>query len=453
MAEHFDVVVVGAGSGGAVVASRLAEQPGVSVLLLEAGPDHRVSATPHGISGPSFHLALREPGRQWADLMATRSAGQPPRPYLRGRGVGGCSAVNAMVGLRGVAADYDEWGVVFGADGWSAAEAQRWWPRVAERTPLHPAPTHERGPLGAALMAADIGAVAAPLTRTADGRRVSVNDAYIEPARSSGLHVRGDSLVNRVLFNGRRAAGVRLADGSEIEAGTVVVSAGAIHSPAILLRSGVDRPGVGQGLQDHPSLPIVVRLRNPPEVRRDRLALSVILQASWREQLDLQVLAIDALDPDDPHLAALMPAVMRVESRGWVTLRSADPAVHPQVEFNLLHDEADRDALRAAVRVAEEALATSALRAAVEVLPYRTDDEGLRSGVGDYVHATSTCRMGSDDDPKAVVDGACRVIGYDGLLVCDASVLPRVPRANTHLPVTMVAERTAALLSERLSAG
>ena len=449
MAGRYDVVVVGAGSGGGVVAGRLAA-PGRRVLLLEAGPDHRAADTPPSISGPSFHRALQEPGRTWADLVVRRNPQQPPREYLRGRGVGGCSAVNAMVAMRAPGADHDEWGSVYGADGWSAEEAAYWYPRVGvPLTASHPA---ERGPLSRALLEAGLGAEAALLTRDPSGRRVSVLDASIEPARAAGLEVRGGVVVDRVLLKARTAVGVRLADGTEIEAGQVVVAAGAIHSPAVLLRSGVERDGIGRGLQDHPSFPIGVELHEPWSAGRDTLALSSLLKGTCRDADDLQVLVVDVADPSRPSISLVMAAVMRVDSVGEVRLASSDPHTHPEVDIGMLSDERDMVRLRAAVALAEQFLAMPAVAEVGAVQPYDSSDDALRRGVGDYVHATSTCRMGSAGDPLAVVDGSGRVHGYDGLWVCDASVLPRVPRANTHLPVMMVAERTAARLSALLPA-
>ncbi|MDO8389832.1 MAG: GMC family oxidoreductase N-terminal domain-containing protein [Actinomycetota bacterium] len=445
MAGRYDVVVVGAGSAGAVLAGRLSERADRTVLLLEAGPDTDRAHTPPAIAGPSFLDAMLEPGRMWTDLLATRTAEQGSRPYARGRGTGGSSSVNAMVAIPGEPGDYDEWQAVYGCTGWSWAAVAPWFERVA--LPLRTAGADEVGSVTRALFAAEQGAEFAPLTRFADGSRADTSAVYIEPARARpNFTVRGDALVDRVLMAGRRAVGVRLADGTDIDAGTVVLAAGAIHSPAILLRTGIDLPGIGQGLQDHPSIPIALRMREGHIAAPGSLALSGCLRATFADTNDLQLLALDMVDATMPWLGLLMGAVMRVHSRGSLRLASSDPTVHPLVELNMLDDERDVLAMRAAAALTQRVAESAAVAAVAEVEPYDLSDEALRRSVGDYVHVVGTCRMGAATDPAAVVDPSCRVIGHEGLVVCDASVMPAVPRANTHLPVVMVAERVATQL-------
>lgn len=431
-----DVVVIGAGSAGAVLAARLSEHPHRSVLLLEAGPDHTSADTPPSVAGGSFLTAALEPGMAWTDLQAVRTPGQAPRPYVRGRGAGGSSAINAMVALPGEPSDYDEWG-----HGWSWASVAPWLDRTA--LSLRQVPPDQEGAVGRALRAARPDAEVAVLTRFADGRRASVNDCYLEPARGRpNLRIRGDALVDRVVLDGRRAVGVRLASGEEIGARQVVLSAGAIHSPAILQRSRVDVPGIGDGLQDHPSFPVTLQLRPGHPQPPGGLGVTTLLRATHAEHHDLQVLALEEVGPDAPGLAVLLGALMRVRSTGSVRIVSDDPTVAPAIDFGMLTDERDLPGMRAAVRLAVEVAEHPAVREVADVLPFDASDDGIRAALGDYVHATGTCRIGT------VVDGRCAVAGHEALTVCDASVMPAVPRANTHLPTVLVAERVAAMLSE-----
>jgi 5-(hydroxymethyl)furfural/furfural oxidase len=300
-----------------------------------------------------------------------------------------------------------------------------------------------------------------------DGRRVSTNDAYLEPARQRpNLEVRGDVLVDRVLFDGRRATGLRLSTGEDIEGREVIVSAGAIHSPAILLRSGVgvdDGLPVGANLKDHAAtagFEIALKPAARMPAADAPVFSSMLRYTSGLAEAgpnDMQMIWFSAIGPTADALAGgrLLGAVMRVFSHGEVRLRSDDPLVDPVVEFRMLADDRDRTRLRDCVRrmievvrrPAVQSVSDSVMALTTPIDELNTDeaiDAWLTATVNDYVHAVGTCRMGTPGDPAAVVDPDCRVIGYQQLRVCDASIMPDLPKANTHLTTVAIAERLIA---------
>jgi choline dehydrogenase-like flavoprotein len=435
-ADERVTIVVGAGSAGCVLAARLSDDPACTVALVEAGPGLGPRDLEGPLGGPDFLAALEVPERTFPSLMATRATGGPTSVYARGRGVGGSSTVNAMLALHGDPELYRSWG-------WDDTDAA--W--AAIELPEEQADDAELGAVDRALLAAAPDAERALLTRRG-GRRVTSAEASLWPVlERENLVVRVDSPVDRIVFDGRRAIGVLLADGEVMPAERVVLAAGAIHSPAILLRSGVDTPGVGVGLQDHASAPLTLQLRDGAVGAPGELAIGTLVRRDpW------QFLPMNHLGAAAPGLGLLMTALMRPRGRaGTVRLSSDDPLADPLVDFALLDDPRDVEALVAGVRAALELLATPSFREIVEevyVDSFGTtsaslgDDDSIeqwvRTAVGDYVHASSSCAMGT------VVDADGRLVGYDGVYVGDASVFPSIPDVNTHLPTTMLAERLGA---------
>lgn len=421
-------IVVGAGSAGCVVARRLVDA-GHQVVLIEAGPALRPTKVPTAISGDDSFAALASPGRVHVGLTARRTRDGERTLYLRGRGEGGSSAVNSMLALRGDTSLYESWGWAHVDDAFS---------RVL--VPIERPRRDELGRLARVLLDADDRAEVAPLTRRG-GRRVTAAEAYLWPVQQR-FTAQPDAPVDRVEFDQSGAAvGVRLADGATIDGDAVAVCAGAIHTPAIMLRSGVDGDGVGSGLQDHAAAALTLQLRG--QSGASGLTTSGLLDID-----PLQLLPVDHLGADaPPDLAVLLVALMRpAGASGSVRLASDDPAVHPHVDLDLLGDDGDMRRLCKGVEVALELLASSPFAAAVEAV--FIDDVGtpvaaldsraaitdwLRRRGADYVHASSSMARALGDD------GA--VLGHERLVVADASAFPSIPNVNTHLPTMMLAER------------
>jgi choline dehydrogenase-like flavoprotein len=347
-----------------------------------------------------------------------------------------------MLALRGDPALYESWG-------WGDTEIA--WNKV--EIPCEAPRRGELGPVDLALLAADDRAEIAMLTRK-QGRRITSAEAYLWPlVGSSNLSIRADTAVRRVLLDQKRARGVELANGEVLDADRVVVAAGAIHTPAILLRSGVDTPGVGVGLQDHPSAAFALQLQSGVAREAGGLAIGSLLHRGKIQLLPMNHLA----DDNTSEMGLLMVALMAPVGRGGSVLLDPDcDVMQPAVNFEMLSDERDVASLCHGVHHAINLLRTPAFQTIVEsiyidefgtTLDRLVDDDSIaswvRSSCGDYVHASSSCAMGR------VVDQDGAVFGYEALTVCDASVFPSIPHVNTHLPTTMLAERLSARWCER----
>ena len=468
-AKRFKVVVVGAGSAGAVIAARLSQNQNIDVLLLDAGPNISVALEADGIQSTNFVKALEVENRNLR-IPVRRTVSQGLSDYVRGTGTGGSSSVNAMVGMWGMASDYDRWARDLGCDGWS-------WRDVAPvftslPIPLHTPLQNEWGNIDRALVEAatdlgfekrndlstaplagrGVGAVSLTIT---DGRRASVNDIYLEPARSrSNLEIRGNSAVDQLNMNGNGVVGVRLSNGSDIDADAVVVCAGAISTPQILLRTNIQRSGIGRGVKDHPAVAFTLALKEPSSAQ---YAVSTLLRTtsttagrhndnSRSEQGDIHLLPLNHTTAHDNMHGAMFAAVMRVHSTGSITSTNID--------LNLLSDERDMSVMTEATSMLATMIEgrsfTGIAQSVGNELSIDNKQDWLLNNVGSYSHIGCSSKMGAVTDEDAVVDTSGKLIGYRGVWVCDASIFPDLPTGNTHLPVVMMAERISQRISESL---
>ncbi|HEY4968508.1 MAG TPA: GMC family oxidoreductase N-terminal domain-containing protein [Steroidobacteraceae bacterium] len=527
---EFDYVVVGAGSSGCVLANRLSANGSVRVAVIEAGPRD---------SSFWIHLPIGY-GRTMWDPVVNWKFETEPEPNMvgrqiywpRGRVLGGSSSINGLIVIRGQHEDYDRW-ARNGAGGWSWNEVRPYFIKIESNADLAGDQLHgSSGPLPVSsigrrheLIEAFIAAGEAngvPRTEDFNGReqegagyfqlttrngwRMSAADAYLRPAaKRANVSVLTDTQVLRILFDGSQAIGVACRTGETTRVVKarrgVVLSAGAIQSPQLLMLSGIgpakhlqehgvpvliDRPSVGQNLQDHLQFRMIYRCAKAITTNdalrtlwgRAKLGLEWLLFRTGALAVGINQggmfarLMANAKTPDIQfHVATLSADIaggkvhdfsgftlsvcqLRPESRGHIALASSDPMARPRIFANYLETATDRDYAVQSIGFARKLAGTPPLADLVEaeVTPgpgVRTDGEVLdfaRSNGATIFHPSGTCRMGSDED--AVVDPRLRVRGAAGLWVVDCSIMPTLVSGNTNVPAMMIAEKAADMILE-----
>ena len=491
----FDVVIVGGGPAGAVLANRLSADPDRTVLLCEAGPDY-------GNDVADWPAELLFPQEQPLESHSWGLHDAGTGDFLpRARLLGGSSAVNACYWIRGSASDYDDWEAL-GNPGWGFDGLLPYF-RRAETDPLG-GPLHGTdGPVHVLRaeswspgdLAFTEAAVSLGMVRVQDinggreqfpsvgpvpknivaGNRFNAALSYLAPVRHrANLTIRTETVIDRVLFAGERATGVVTSEGEAIDAGLVVLAAGAYFTPGILNRSGYGNqedlekvdvpvrqhlPGIGENLLDHPfSIDVIGGVLAPEAVFGEKLQGQAMVRSRSQgsPEIDCHIYNAQFYDDDlEDWMMSLAVSMVNARSTGTVSLTSSDPNVLPRVEHRHYSDPGDMERMCDGIERAMDLFTSRPLAEIVEPLDNRRWKWSDRSSMEALVrersvttnHCSGTTKLGPTSDPLAVVDTTGHVYGSENLVVADSSLFPTCPRGNIHFAVVAVAEKIAAGLS------
>ncbi len=526
MTENFDFIIVGSGAAGSTIAYRLSEIADIKILVLEAGG----TKIPEQVQIPYRWNELLLTDIDWAYMSEPQSSLEKRQIYsAAGKLIGGTSNIYHMIHTRGRAADYNTW-AYNGCKGWSFDDVLPYFQKLENQEDDTNPTAGKGGPINV-INAKDNGN---PVSKTfidacvelgypqvedfnaddfgvgwhhldmKDGERCGVRTAYLEPALSrANVTLSANSQATRLLLENNRCVGVEYQQDGVIKTARanqeVIVCAGAIQSPKLLMLSGignpehlkqfdipvvVDLPGVGENFHDHPLVigPIGMMSKPGPDPKENMtevalfwgseaglpvpdLEICLVHRAPFGDSFFANVIKraqtnqpIDSVEQlVDPRVILALPGLVRPLSRGWIRLASNDPTANPLVNANYGQEKSDIDRIVQMVKMTREIYQAKAFTqwGLTEIKPgpdYESDDDlrnWIVNNLGSYYHFVGSCKMGMDN--MAVVDPSLKVYGVEGLRVADGSVIPSIPSANPHTCIVMIGEKAADLIKQELA--